>query len=108
MPADRTSGLAFKCSCVDSSGRHLNGRCPRKGERGHGRWYPRLSVTAADGSRRTIHLGGFATVSAARAAREAQAVKYRAGSYSPPATVTTGVWLMSGSTDAYGFGARRA
>jgi integrase len=64
-------GVVFKrCGCRDrDSGRRLEARCPRLGERGHGSWYLHCSVTTKWGRRERVRRGGYPSRAAAEAAR---------------------------------------
>jgi integrase len=70
--AKRSGGRVFKrCGCVNpDEGRRWGLRCPRLGERGHGRWYFAVELAAGrDGGRRRVQRGGFASRAAAERAR---------------------------------------
>ena len=87
-----TDGLAFRCNCRDDSGLKLGDACPRKGERGHGKWYPRISYIDGNGKRRQPTLGGYPTRTAAKQAREQELAKLRGG-FELDRRQTTGEWL---------------
>ncbi|RSN66618.1 Arm DNA-binding domain-containing protein [Actinomadura sp. WAC 06369] len=71
--SNSTGGVYRRCGCVDPrSGKAWGGRCPKleAGPR-HGSWYIRLELpVGADGRRRRIRRGGFATRKAAEEALE--------------------------------------
>jgi hypothetical protein len=57
------------CSCRDpGTGRQLGRKCPKLAVKNHGRWYVRADAPkGADGKRRQLRLGPFATEKAAKA-----------------------------------------
>src|SRR3954453_13515816 len=60
----RSGGRVVKrWGCVNpDDGRRWGWRCPRLGERGHGRWYFAVALAAGrDGGRRRVQRGGFAS-----------------------------------------------
>jgi len=87
-------GIVYaSCGCRDQvTGRRLGGRCPRRGQRGHGSWYLSLEIPAgADGARRRVRRGGYPDRDAARRALS-QLVMPRPGA-GAAAPVTIGQWL---------------
>jgi len=55
-------GSTFKrCACRDENGKQLGKSCPKLGGKRHGSWYFVTSVPGADGRRRQMKRGGFAT-----------------------------------------------
>lgn len=62
-------GIEYRCGCRGADGKKLGKNCPDYGRRGHGAYYPRVSVTV--GKKRTQPtLGGFRTITEARKARD--------------------------------------
>jgi hypothetical protein len=82
------------CGCRDQvTGRRLGGRCPRRGQRGHGSWYLLLEIPAgADGARRRVRRGGYPTREAAR--RALSQLVMPAPGVREAAPVTVGQWLQ--------------
>ena len=79
-----------RCGCRDeSTGRLLGARCPGLRDVKHGSWYFSVDLPSAAGQRRRVRRGGFATQTAAVAAREALASR-AAG---PARGLSTGEWL---------------
>ncbi len=87
-------GSTFKrCACRDPSGRQLGKRCPKLGQKRHGTWYLVMALpVGADGRRRQLKRGGFAT----KAEAEAELDRLRARSsrgQQVERRQTTGDWL---------------
>lgn len=81
------------CGCRDQvTGRRLGSRCPRRGQRGHGSWYPSLEIpTGLDGRRRRVRHGGYPSRGAARRALRQLAMPPPGGECTMP--ITVGQWL---------------
>ncbi len=62
-------GTTFRrCGCRDEDGRQLGSGCPRVGSKGHGTWFYVVQLPrGADGRRRQLRAGGFATKAEAEA-----------------------------------------
>jgi hypothetical protein len=79
-----------RCGCKDeNTGRLLGARCSGLRSPGHGSWYFSADLPSAAGERRRVRRGGFATRTAAVAAREALA----SPAVSPEPGLSTGEWL---------------
>lgn len=64
-----TRGRVYRrCACRDGAGDQLGPRCPKLGNRSHGRWSYAVDLAPVDGNRKTRRRGGFATKQEARAA----------------------------------------
>jgi hypothetical protein len=87
-----SEGIEYRCGCRGDDGKKLGKNCPSYGKRGHGAFYPRVSVIGADGKRRWTTLGGHPTKTAAKEARE-KAVAHKRAGFDLDRSQTTGEWL---------------
>jgi hypothetical protein len=85
-------GIDYRCGCRGVDGRKLGKDCPAYGKRGHGSFYPRISLTGPDGKRRQPTLGGFPTRTAAKHARDETLARLRGG-FELDRRQTVGEWL---------------
>jgi integrase len=81
-----------RCACRDASGTQLGSHCPKLGSKGHGSWYFVLDLPSADGKRRQMRRGGFATKREAKKAAEKVSGRADAGQVINDRE-TTGEWL---------------
>jgi integrase len=85
-------GIEYRCGCRGGDGKKLGKGCPSYGKRGHGAFYPRISIVGPDGRRRQPTLGGFPTITAARQARD-KAVANLRGGFDLDRSQTVADWL---------------
>jgi len=87
-------GSTFKrCACRDETGRQLGKSCPKLAQKRHGTWYLFMALpVGADGRRRQLKRGGFATKAEAEA--ELDRLRARSGrGEQVERRQTTGDWL---------------
>ena len=84
-----------ECSCRDpATGKKLHGRCPKLGQRGHGKWYFRYDAPTAPGERRRQPVSrGFDTRKEAEEERADAIARIGGGGAAPDRSVRLAAYL---------------